>query len=46
MGHNCLYCGFCHEEEKNGEKTYYCMDLDVEIDPYDEAPCSEENYNS
>ena len=40
--HNCHHCGYC-QQKKNG--SYYCNDLDVEVDP-NEPECSEEYYNS
>ena len=40
--HNCHHCGYC-QKMKNG--SYYCNDLDVEVDP-NEPVCSEEYYNS
>lgn len=42
MSRNCFNCGYCKEKENN---SYYCDDLDCEIDPC-EPICSDEYYNS
>lgn len=39
----CSSCGYC-QERKDG--SYYCNDLDCEIDICETPICSDENYNS